>query len=126
MSPATTHLLSCCIFAICACSAADCAWACCSCEVCCSYAFSDTQADKISAANGMAAVTAVSFVVMVELLVAVAAQQSLDAGADCACELNQRAVHFRQKRRTGFNLQQADGRKLISAPRPRDGTAAHH
>jgi hypothetical protein len=46
---------------------------------------------------------------MVDLLIAVAAQQSLDAGADYARELTQHAVHFRQKRRTGFNFDQIDG-----------------
>src|SRR5260370_11533075 len=97
MSPATTNLSCCCIFAISACSAAARAWVCCSCWVCASYAFSDTQADKSSAANGMAAVAAESLVVMVDLLVAFAAQQDLDAVADCARQQNQRAIQFRQQ-----------------------------
>jgi hypothetical protein len=53
--------------------------ACCNCWVCASYVFSETQADKSSPANGMAAIAAVSFAVTVDLLVAIAVQQSLDA-----------------------------------------------
>src|SRR5208283_882564 len=87
MSPATTHLFSCCIFAICACSAADCARTCCSCEVCCSYAFSDTQADKISAAKGMAALAARTLVVMI-ISCGVCSPTVSGTGANCARALS--------------------------------------
>jgi cytochrome b subunit of formate dehydrogenase len=53
-----------CIFAIWACSAADWARACFSCWVCCSYVFSETQADNISAVSGITRAAALRSIIM--------------------------------------------------------------